>query len=191
MKARPLAPEPDAPAAEEEQRPFEAAVDLLLESVAESPPPAGDASASPARAPAAAPAPPAPAGLRTARLVAASRKGIQIAFRGREEVVDAELAAEVDLELVQRALAGGDGVIVEHEPGARPVVVGVLQTRVPTRLELRAETIQIEADREVLLRAGTAAIRIREDGDVEIVGGRILTMSRGLFRLVGRVLRLN
>ena len=34
-------------------------------------------------------------------------------------------------------------------------------------------------------------MRIREDGDVEIVGSRIAAMSRGLFRLVGRVLQLN
>jgi len=37
--------------------------------------------------------------------------------------------------------------------------------------------------REVFLAA--------EDGDVEVVGSRILTMSRGLFRILGRVLRLN
>ena len=32
---------------------------------------------------------------------------------------------------------------------------------------------------------------VDEDGDVEMVGSRIVSMSRGLYRLVGRVLRLN
>ena len=71
------------------------------------------------------------------------------------------------------------------------MVVGVVQRRVPETLELRAATVIIEAEREIVLRAGRSALRIREDGDVELVGGRVLAMSRGLFRIVGRVLRLN
>ena len=43
----------------------------------------------------------------------------------------------------------------------------------------------------MFLRSGRAALRMRGDGDVELVGSRIATMSRGLYRLVGRVLRLN
>jgi hypothetical protein len=43
----------------------------------------------------------------------------------------------------------------------------------------------------VLRVAGRGAIRIRGDGDIEIVGSRISAASRGLFRLVGRILRLN
>lgn len=129
--------------------------------------------------------------VRTARIVSMSGTEVLVAVRGKREPVAADVAAEVDRELVERALASGDAVLVEQEPGGRPVIVGVLQTRIPAKLELRAETIHIEADREVLLRAGTAALRIREDGDVELVGSRILHMSRGLFRLVGRVLRLN
>lgn len=134
---------------------------------------------------------PGPVGLRSARLVAVSPTGIQIALRGRDGALDADLAEGVDRELLVRASVSGDAVLVEQEAGHRFVIVGILQTRVPTKLELRAETIHIEAEREVLLRTGSAAIRLREDGDVEIVGGRVLTMSRGLFRLVGRVLRLN
>ncbi len=129
--------------------------------------------------------------VRSARIVSMSGAEVLVALRGQREPIAADVAAEVDRELVERALASGDAVLVEQEPGERPVIVGVLQTRIPSKLELRAETIHIEADREVLLRAGTAALRIREDGDVELVGSRILHMSRGLFRLVGRVLRLN
>ncbi len=57
--------------------------------------------------------------------------------------------------------------------------------------ELSAGTVTIEGEREVMIRAGRSAIRLREDGDIEIVGSRISAASRGLFRLVGRILRLN
>jgi hypothetical protein len=179
--------------AEEAERP-DALVDLLER--VESPP--RDALDTPrASAPRVEPAPlhadggVVAAGLRTARLLHVSGDGVQIAWRGRKEAVTAVIGDEVDRVLVERALESGDAVLVEAEPGATPVIVGILQTRVPTKLELKAAVVHIEAEREVLLRAGGAAMRIREDGEVELVGSRILTMSRGLFRIVGRVLRLN
>jgi hypothetical protein len=82
-------------------------------------------------------------------------------------------------------------VLVEIDPILGPLVVGVVQRRVPAKVEIRGETVVIEAEREILLRTGRGAMRIREDGDIEVVGSRISTMSRGLFRIVGRVLRLN
>jgi len=140
----------------------------------------------------AAPAAPDPAPpLRTARVVAVEGASVQIAWRGRREPVLAELDEGVDLELVKRAMDQGDRVLVEIDPMLGPVVVGVVQRRIPAKAELRGETVVIEAEREILLRTGRGAMRIREDGDIEVVGSRISTMSRGLFRIVGRVLRLN
>jgi len=49
----------------------------------------------------------------------------------------------------------------------------------------------LEGEQEVLIRSGGAAIRFPEDGNVELVSSRIATMSRGLCRLVGHVLRLH
>jgi hypothetical protein len=129
--------------------------------------------------------------LRMARVVSMNGDGAQIAWRRHAAPIQAELDDGVDREVIERALTNGDLVLVEIDPEIGPVVMGVVQRRIPERLELRGETVVIEADREVLLRAGRAAARLREDGDVEIVGSRILTMSRGLFRIVGRVLRLN
>jgi uncharacterized protein YjlB len=88
-------------------------------------------------------------------------------------------------------MESGERVMVEADEEGAWVVVGVLRSRVPEKLRLTGETIEIEAEREVLLRAGTGAVRIRQDGDIEIVGSRISAASRGLFRLVGRMLRLN
>lgn len=134
----------------------------------------------------------APPALRTARVLRVLGGTVEIAWRGRHEPVRAVLAEGVDPDLVRRSVDDGSAVLVEQAPGDAPVVVGVVQTRLPSAVELRASTVTIDAEREVLLRAGgRAALRIREDGDVELVGSRILTMSRGLFRIVGRVLRLN
>jgi hypothetical protein len=141
----------------------------------------------------AAPTAPAPAGLRTARVVALRGREAQIVWRGRRR--DATVTAMVDegvhAELVARALASGDAVLVEQDPELGPIIVGVVQTRIPDELHLRARKVVIDADEEVVMRAGRGALRIREDGDVELVGSRISTLSRGLFRIVGRVLRLN
>ena len=129
--------------------------------------------------------------LCTAKVVRVDREGVTVALRGRAEPLAATIADEVDRQLVERAGAAGDAVLVEIGADGAPVVVGVVQRRVPEKLELRAATVIIEAEREIVLRAGRSALRIREDGDVELVGGRVLAMSRGLFRIVGRVLRLN
>jgi len=129
--------------------------------------------------------------LRTARVLSVRGREAQIAYRGRGAAAAATIDDGVDQELVARALAGGDRVLVEADPELGPVIVGVVQTRVPDTIEIKARKVVLEADEELLLRAGRGALRIREDGDVELVGSRISTLSRGLFRIVGRVLRLN
>jgi hypothetical protein len=130
-------------------------------------------------------------GLRTARVRAIEGRDVKLTWRGQAGDVAGAIADEVDVALIRRALERREAVLVETAPEAVPLVVGVVQTRLERNVELRGETITIDAEREVLLRAGRAAVRLREDGDLEIVGSRIAAMSRGLFRIVGRVLRLN
>lgn len=150
----------------------------------------------PAPAPASAPAP-APAkvaaapALRTARVVTAAGRAAEIVLRGDRTPIVAAVGEEVESEVVARAAASRDAVLVEIVPDAPPVIVGVLQTHMPRSLSLKGTTIEIEAEREILLKTGRGALRIREDGDIELVGSRILAMSRGLFRIVGKMLRLN
>jgi hypothetical protein len=167
-----------APVIVEETRPEEASIERLLDHV----PAAMEAPA--------VPQPAAPA-LRTARVVAVRGAEVQIAYRGRGAPVTATIDEGVDRELVKRAMAGNEAVLVEVDPEVGPVIVGVVQTRVPDELEIKARKVVIDAEEELTMRAGRGAMRIREDGDVELVGSRISTMSRGLFRIVGRVLRLN
>lgn len=130
-------------------------------------------------------------GLRTARVLAVDGRRAKIALRGSHEALDATLAPEVEGDLVEEAAAQKDSVLVEIEGDGAIVVVGLVQTRRAREVRVTGEKIVIEAEREVLLRAGRAALRLREDGDVELVGSRISAASRGLFRIVGRILRLN
>jgi hypothetical protein len=129
--------------------------------------------------------------MRTATPLRVEGRRVVLRLRGLPEPVDGELGPGVSGPLVAQAARNGDAVVLECVAAERPLVVGVLQTTIPAELTLRATKVHIEGEQEVLLRSGRGALRIRQDGDVEIVGSRISAMSRGLFRLVGRVLRLN
>jgi hypothetical protein len=129
------------------------------------------------------------AGLRAARVVSMGNRAAMIEWRGSSELVAADIASGVEAELIEECAAEHGSVLVE--PGPPATIVGVLQTRRPRDLKLRAKKIEIEGESEVVLRAGRSALRLREDGDIELVGSRIHAASRGLFRLVGRILRLN
>ncbi|WP_437765821.1 hypothetical protein WMF27_27865 [Sorangium sp. So ce281] len=156
--------------------------DLLPQSTSPKPAPRG-ADGAPARAPA--------AGTRTARVLDVAGRSATIVLRGATAPFEAELAPEVDPEVIADAQANGDLVLVECCEGEAPLVVAALTTRKPREIRLQATTVSIEAEEEVLLRSGHGAVRIRQDGDIEVIGSRISAASRGLFRLVGRILRLN
>lgn len=131
--------------------------------------------------------------VRTARLVAVRGREGDVLFRRAHRPTTCEVAPEVEGALLEEALKHGGSVLVEEDGAADvlPTIVGVIATRLPRAVELKGTTVTIEAERELLLRSGRGAIRIREDGDIEVVGTRISATSRGLFRLVGRLLRLN
>ncbi len=133
--------------------------------------------------------------LRTARIRRLDDGAIVAVFRGGVEL-DVDVDSDVDPLLIARAIDAKERVLIEEEPGETPIVVGVVSTRLheksrPDVVELKARRIVIDAEDELVLRSGSAGMRLREDGDVELVGSRIVTVSRGLFRLVGKMLRLN
>ncbi|MSP23885.1 MAG: hypothetical protein EXR75_01730 [Myxococcales bacterium] len=129
--------------------------------------------------------------MRTAVPLSVAGRTVRLAVRGLSAEVDGELGLGVSAELVREAARNRDAVVLECVPDGPPIVVGVLQTRIPDELIIRAGKVKIEADEELLLRSGRGAIRLKADGDIELVGSRISAMSRGLFRIVGRMLRLN
>lgn len=162
----------------------EAVLERVLERVSAEPPPSQQR---------ARPAPVATAtpGVRTARVVTAAGRAAEILFRGDRAPVVAALSDEVESEVIAAAARDKNSVLVEVVPDGPPLILGVIQTRMPRSISLKGTTVEIEAEREILLKTGRGALRIREDGDVELVGSRILAMSRGLFRIVGKMLRLN
>jgi hypothetical protein len=129
--------------------------------------------------------------MRTARVTSVKGRRAMIALRGRADPIAAAIAPEVDPGVIADALESGDAVLVEIVAGEEPLVVAALHTRRPREIRLKAATVQIEGDEEVLLKSGKGAIRVRADGDIEVIGSRISAASRGLFRIVGRMLRLN
>jgi hypothetical protein len=136
-------------------------------------------------------APPGRVGLVSARVIDLRGRSATVQLRGEEGPLDVELDPDVDAAVVAEALENGDRVMVEADGSGALAVVGVLRCRLPEKLRISAATIEIEAEREVVLRSGRAAVRLREDGEIDLVGSRISAASRGLFRLVGRMLRLN
>ncbi|MBW2459193.1 MAG: hypothetical protein JRI68_32145 [Deltaproteobacteria bacterium] len=129
--------------------------------------------------------------MRTATPQGVKGRTVTMVVRGVADPVEGTLGPGVSPEVVALAARNGDAVVLECARGEAPVVVGVLQTKIPAELTIKAKKLHLVGEQEVVLRSGRGAMRIRQDGDVEIVGSRIAAMSRGLFRLVGRVLRLN
>lgn len=131
-------------------------------------------------------------GMRSARLVSVDGRHATIHLRGRSAApIVADVADEVEQELLAQALKNGDSVLVELVPNTRPLVVGILQTRVPRELFVAADEVHFQAAKVLVLKAGRAALKLHEDGEVELLGTKINAVSRGLFKIVGRVLRLN
>lgn len=130
-------------------------------------------------------------GVRSARLLSHAGRLAVVELRGEAEPRQVRLDPEVDAQIVADALESGERVLVEADEEGEVAIIGVLRSRVPEKLVLRADKVEIEGDSELLLHSGKGALRLRQDGDIELVGSRISAASRGLFRLVGRMLRLN
>jgi len=115
---------------------------------------------------------------------------LEVALRSGESLL-AEVATEVERAFLNQALVDGQMLLSEWSERGTPLVVGVVQHKPPSKLRLSAEEIELDASRELLLRSGSAALRLRAGGEVELVGSRISAVSRGVMRLIGRLLRLN
>jgi len=135
------------------------------------------------------PAPPRIALVRGVRLSGSDE--LEVRVRRDSEPLRAEIAEELDRELLGDAIRDGQLLLAEWPEQGTPLVVGVVQTRRASRLRFSADEITLDASRELLLRSGAAALRLRATGDVELVGSRISAVSRGVMRLIGRLLRLN
>lgn len=131
---------------------------------------------------------PSPRALVRAAPFRAASGGFQVQSGGAFEA--ASVAPFVDLEFLADCARGGYVALVECA-AERPVIVGVAQVGRPTLVRLEAREVEIIANEQLTLKSGRAAMLLRQDGVVELLGTRISAASRGLLRLVGRALRLN
>ena len=126
-------------------------------------------------------------GLHIGSLVSVTGRSAVVALGGRQQ--RATLAAHVDTEFLAAALDAAEPVLLEYAQGPGLEIMGVLQGRFPSRLV--GDRVLVTGESEVVVRSGKSALRLREDGVVDLIGARISASSRGLLRLVGRALRLN
>jgi hypothetical protein len=129
-------------------------------------------------------------GLHIGSLVSVTGRSAIVALDGREH--EAALAEHVEVEFLRAALDAAEPVLLQSVRGPGLTIMGVLQGlqgRFPSRLV--GDRVLVTGESEVVVRSGKSALRLREDGVVDLIGARISASSRGLLRLVGRALRLN
>jgi hypothetical protein len=77
----------------------------------------------------------------------------------------------------------------------RPIILGLVQdttlTAKPTTLQVDGETLELTAQRQVVLRCGEASITLTRSGKVLIRGKYILSRSSGVNMIKGGVIHLN
>lgn len=132
-----------------------------------------------------------PAGLHSAELLATADKRAHVRMSQEPDPRWVAVADYVEAALLDHAITTRQRVFVESDGRGHLCVVGLLQTALPRVTHLAGSTVEISATESLTLRSGRAGVRLRADGDIEVIGSRIGVASRGLLRLVGRALRLN
>jgi hypothetical protein len=110
-----------------------------------------------------------------------------VSVEGRD--YEAVLAQHVDGDFLRAALEEAEPVLMQNGSNGELCIMGVLKGKFPSRLV--GDRVLVTGETEVVVRSGRSALRLREDGVVDLIGARISASSRGLLRLVGRALRLN
>lgn len=126
-------------------------------------------------------------GLHIGKLEAISGRTALVSLDGVKH--EASLAPHVDPNFLRAALEDVEPVLLQKAKGGGLAVMGVLQGKFPSRLI--GDRVEVTGGSEVVVQSGKSALRLREDGVVDLIGARISASSRGLLRLVGRALRLN
>ena len=113
---------------------------------------------------------------------------------GVERLVDVD--PSVDPELLREAIRSGARVVLEPTEAGALAVVGVLSTaRVLTidrsgAVEAQVRRIALSASEEALLAAPGAFIRAKRE-DIELYGRRVISRARELYRVLGRMVKIN
>lgn len=104
--------------------------------------------------------------------------------------------ASVDPALLREAIATGARVVLDRDESGEMTIVGVLATRRALTIdrtgavEADVRRFSITAAEEALLRASGAFLQIKLD-DVELYGKRVVSRARELYRVLGRMVKIN
>lgn len=105
-------------------------------------------------------------------------------------------AATVHIEADQELSLSAGESFVQMRKGGLVTIAGAQEVSMRTSqgtVRVRKDgEIELDGKSEVLLRSSKSALRVRaEDEEIERIATQIRATSRGLFRIVGRLLRLN
>jgi hypothetical protein len=132
--------------------------------------------------------------------VTASRVYVDFPANSSGQPVAARTTALLDKSDVGREVA----MMFEFGDAMRPLILGVIQE--PINLaradslkgtpkneshHLRAERIVLDAEHEVVLKTKRAKLVLRENGDIEVHGMRIVSRARTVQKLLAPMLKLN
>jgi hypothetical protein len=113
---------------------------------------------------------------------------------GAELIATADAA--IDPALLREAIATGARVVLETPDGGAAVIAGVLATaRALTidrtgAVEAEVRRLALTATEEALLRGPGAFVRLKLD-EVEMYGRRVVSRARDLYRVLGRMVKIN
>ena len=94
----------------------------------------------------------------------------------------------------------------ENANADRPIIIGLLRDELVSETVISKPAIQpnderdvlvkgrrvvFEADQEVELRCGKASVNLREDGRIVILGGYVISRSRGVNKIQGGSVQIN
>jgi hypothetical protein len=102
----------------------------------------------------------------------------------------------VDPALLREAAATGARVVLDASADGPPVIVGVIATRRALTVdpdgavEARVRRFSLTASEEATLAGPGAFVRLKLD-DVELYGRRVISRARELYRVLGRMVKIN
>lgn len=132
-----------------------------------------------------------PFGAMAAELLEVQERRAQVRTVRDGIVADVDLDEHVEQELILSAHREKQGVLIEHEPGRAPRIVGVLQVRRASTIEAQGDLL-IETSESLRLQCkDSASVTLQASGQVDLLGWGVRTISSGLLRFAARALRLN
>jgi hypothetical protein len=120
-------------------------------------------------------------------------RGPYVDFEGNPE--GKPLLASSTMVLREHDLGREAVLMFEDGDACRPIILGLIQTDAPRTqrvgAELDSDSLELSAERQVVLRCGEASITLTREGKVLIRGKYVLSRSSGVNMIKGGIIHLN